>query len=236
MKKTLTVITLVTRPDLTCRLLFPNVKETLLDRTYENFDVEWMVVPDPRKVKSMHELDRIKEHAGIIDTYKAKVIEELGQGFNAGYLRNLAVYRSDTDYIWFLDDDNACSYFFGSVLDHTIRKSNSENASSFVFDQVNIESNKIRKAASQNMRLYYVDLAQVVFHVELLRKFSFREHCNTEDGILIENAFKSYPEDFVFVNIPVTYHNYYQQFTSKEENIFFKMKRGFLKLFPPGIP
>lgn len=111
------------------------------------------------------------------------------------------------DWVWILDDDNFVHpAFFGMLASMFVAQ---PDKWAFVFSQIrNDELGPVLRAAPENMKLYKVDTAQVVFRRGLLAGHFFPEDTNTPDGILFEKIYNLHnPDWFAFVEQPVVHYN-----------------------------
>lgn len=116
------------------------------------------------------------------------------------------------DFVWILDDDNLVHPRFFTTLDDVMKIFPDHNA--FVFSQNRRdELGPVLKAAPENMKLYKVDTAQVVFKKKLMWGLEFPEDTRTPDGILFEDMYgmaqAAGEEDlFRFVDVAVVNYNW----------------------------
>jgi len=196
----LNIVTLVTRPENLTKIrnsiedAFNLVQDCKLTR-------RWLLLPDPRYCA----LGTVPD-ADIIRCHELSNLHPAKSWFGAGTLRNRALQFINDGWIYFLDDDNLMHPKFAFTLNYWLQR-NRAGKKIIVFSQLNSDGSPRLTAAPQNMRLYHVDSAQAVFLASLIRSYRFRENCRTEDGLLIEHIHREHPDEFLFVDAPVSYFN-----------------------------
>ena len=63
------------------------------------------------------------------------------------------------------------------------------------------------KAREENMKVYFVDTAQVIFNFKKIKGMKFNESRYNADGLFIEDLFDS-KGNFTFINEGLCYYNY----------------------------
>ena len=107
----------------------------------------------------------------------------------------------DDEYIYLLDDDNLMRPMFLAAVERLFKLCPDKRA--FVFSQERRdELGPVLIAEPENMKLYKIDTAQVVFQKSLLGELRLQEDSRYWDGILFEELFKRHPEDFYFQRKP----------------------------------
>lgn len=118
----------------------------------------------------------------------------------------------DDDWVWLLDDDNFVHPAFFAALGFLFATRKDKKA--LVFSQNRRdELGPVLAAAPENMKLYRVDTAQVVFKKGLLAGLRFNENTRTPDGMFFEALYdmaKAIGDEglFEFFDWPVVNYNW----------------------------
>lgn len=193
----LNIVTLITRPENLTHL------ESSIIASFGVSNHCWHLLPDPRYVKS--KLPVHGSHIKVINTDISELNPDLNY-FSAGYLRNKITRNLNEGWIWFLDDDNLVDKQFGRMVGYIIEQYG-HGKQAFIFTQKHPNGRTRLIASPKNMRLYYVDMAQLLINVDLLKRYRFRENCRTEDGFLIEQIYQEQPDKFMFIDKPLVFFN-----------------------------
>lgn len=118
--------------------------------------------------------------------------------------RNLALDKIDDGWVYFLDDDNLINPELCTRIMSALREDRSKRA--FAFHQ-SLAGNNVRYANPKNMRVGYVDMAQVCIMRDFIGDARFELPKYEADGIFIERLYNHNPSAWGFIDKVLCFYN-----------------------------
>lgn len=195
----LNIITRCTRPQY-LRKVQESIGKTSL------FDVKWWVVFDTRVIKDIDAefLSDLHQNGG--QSIFLKGVE----GDFGHTLLSKTIDLIDDGFIHFIDDDNILHKDFYHRLHNYLQKNTDKKA--FIISQDITHGDftglKIREAKPENVRVQGIDMAQFILHRKLIGDKRFIPNEYKADGYLIEDIYRTNPDEFVFISEVLCHYNY----------------------------
>jgi len=121
--------------------------------------------------------------------------------------------KNEKGWVYSVDDDNILHENFYKISDELNNKS--DNISAIAVNQVFKTGEPNRspvngvplKASAENMKVYFVDTAQVIFNLEKIKGMRFNSDKYNADGFFIQTLFEK-EGNFIFIDEDLSYYNF----------------------------
>lgn len=192
-KMLLNIVTPVTRPG-NLHILKSYIENNIIG----HFDVKWYCIYDPGKNNEIVE----NKEEWIISKYGG-----IKNDCGGGTQRNEALDMIEDGWICFMDDDTLFYDNYGKLLKEII--TNNESYSVFIVNEKRSEFSLLAKP--DNIRVGYIDMAQIILSSKIISSIRFIENVYQSDYYFIESVYNANKEKFMFVNQFLCYYNYLRQ-------------------------